>query len=54
MVKQGYLFPELKKVAAYSVMSLTPGPTDQLTENFDYKTIHRPMFPVDRDFTSRV
>ncbi|MDY4191817.1 MAG: MlrC C-terminal domain-containing protein, partial [Oscillospiraceae bacterium] len=54
VVKQGYLFPELKKVAAYSVMSLTPGPTDQLTENFDYKTIHRPMFPVDRDFTSRV
>ncbi|MDD2955047.1 MAG: M81 family metallopeptidase [Oscillospiraceae bacterium] len=54
VVKQGYLFPELKKAAAWSVMSLTPGPTDQLTENFDYKTIHRPMFPVDRDFTSRV
>lgn len=54
VIKQGYLFPRLKEVAAYSIMSLTPGPTDQLTENFDYKTIHRPMFPVDRDFTSRV
>lgn len=54
VIKQGYLFPGLKEVAAYSIMALTPGATDQLTENFDYKTIHRPMFPVDRDFTSRV
>ena len=47
VIKQGYLFPGLKEVAAYSIMALTPGATDQLTENFDYKTIHRPMFPVD-------
>ncbi|MDD2955046.1 MAG: M81 family metallopeptidase [Oscillospiraceae bacterium] len=54
IIKQGYLFPELKEVAAWSTMALTPGATDQLTENFDYKTIHRPMFPVDKDFTNRL
>ncbi len=47
VIKQGYLFPELKEVAGYMIMSLTPGATDQHTENFDYKLIHRPMYPVD-------
>ncbi|MCI5801063.1 MAG: M81 family metallopeptidase [Oscillospiraceae bacterium] len=54
VIKQGYLFPGLKEVAAYSIMALTPGATDQLTENFDYKTIHRPMFPVDKNFDNRL
>jgi len=50
VVKQGYLFPELCKIAGMKTMSLTPGNTDQLTENIPYKTIFRPMFPVDKVF----
>lgn len=47
IVKQGYLFPDLKAIAKYHVMSLTKGATDQKTERFDYKLIMRPMFPID-------
>ena len=47
VVKQGYLFPELKNIAAFSVMSLTKGYTIQDTRSIDYKLISRPMYPID-------
>ena len=47
VVKQGYLFPELKNIAAFSVMSLTKGYTIQDTRSIDYKLICRPMYPID-------
>lgn len=47
IVKQGYIYPELKKVAKYYVMSLTDGATNQRTEKIKYQTILRPMYPID-------
>ena len=48
VVKQGYLFPELKKKAAFSIMSLTNGATPQDTRIIPFKLIMRPMFPIDK------
>lgn len=48
VVKQGYLFPELKEIATFGVMALTEGATDQRTERLKYKKIMRPMFPIDQ------
>lgn len=47
IVKQGYIFPELKEKAEFYVMSLTAGATPQDTKNIPFKTIMRPMFPID-------
>lgn len=47
VVKQGYIFPQLDKVSAYSVMSLTDGPTPQDTRLIPFKRIMRPMYPID-------
>ena len=47
IVKQGYIFPELKALGALSVMSLTNGATLQDTRRLPFKRIMRPMFPVD-------
>lgn len=46
-VKQGYLFPELKALASFYIMSLTPGATNQKTESVPYKRVMRPMYPLD-------
>ena len=47
VVKQGYLFPELKQRAAFSIMSLTNGATPQDTSAIPFKLIRRPMYPID-------
>lgn len=47
IVKQGYLYPELKGMAKRYVMSLTDGATMQRTERLTYKTVIRPIFPLD-------
>ncbi|MCF0111212.1 MAG: M81 family metallopeptidase [Erysipelotrichaceae bacterium] len=47
VVKQGYIFPELKAGAAFYVMSLTDGPTPQNTRLIPFKLVMRPMFPLD-------
>ena len=47
VVKQGYLYPELKQAAKYFVMSLTDGATNQRTEKIKYQKILRPMYPID-------
>lgn len=47
VVKQGYIFPELKDFSDLSIMSLTPGETYQYTEKLPYKKILRPMYPID-------
>lgn len=46
-VKQGYIFPELKRQAAFYVMSLTDGATPQDTKSIPFKLVMRPMFPLD-------
>ena len=47
IVKQGYLYPELKGRAKSFVMSLTDGATMQRTERLTYKTVMRPIYPLD-------
>lgn len=47
IVKQGYLYPELKAMAKAYVMSLTDGATMQRTERLTYKKVARPVFPLD-------
>ena len=47
VVKQGYLYPELKKRAKNFVMSLTDGVTLQRTERLTYKQVLRPIYPLD-------
>ncbi|MBR2545605.1 MAG: M81 family metallopeptidase [Erysipelotrichaceae bacterium] len=50
IVKQGYLYPDLKARANNYVMSLTDGVCYQRTETYQYKCIMRPMYPYDDDF----
>ena len=47
VVKQGYIFPELKKECHSYVMALTLGSTIQDTKNIKYRLISRPMYPID-------
>lgn len=47
VVKQGYIFPELKAKGKMSIMSLTGGATPQNTKNIPFKRIMRPMYPID-------
>lgn len=47
IVKQGYLYPQLKAIAKHYVMSLTNGACMQRTELLSYKTVMRPIYPLD-------
>ncbi|MBQ4342541.1 MAG: M81 family metallopeptidase [Erysipelotrichaceae bacterium] len=47
IVKQGYLYPELKAMASHYVMSLTDGACMQRTERLVYKKVQRPIYPLD-------
>jgi len=47
IVKQGYIFPELKKIGKLNIMALTNGATLQDTTKIPFKRIMRPMFPID-------
>ena len=47
VVKQGYLYPELKAMAKHYVMSLTDGACMQRTEKLPYKNVKRPIYPLD-------
>jgi len=50
VVKLGYLFPELRQVAAESLIALSPGFASQSLE-LDFQHVSRPIFPLDRDFS---
>ena len=47
VVKQGYIFPYLKDLAEFYVMSLTDGPTLQDTAHLPFKKVMRPTYPID-------
>jgi microcystin degradation protein MlrC len=47
VVKQGYLFPELREIAALALMALTPGFTDLRLERLPYRRVRRPIYPLD-------
>jgi microcystin degradation protein MlrC len=49
VVKEGYLFPELRDYARHHIMALTSGFGDQRLEELPYRTLTRPIFPLDPD-----
>lgn len=46
VVKQGYLFAELRKLAKLAILALTPGATHQILENMEYHKILPPVYPL--------
>lgn len=50
IVKLGYLFPELAKVAERAILAFTPGSSTERLEDMHMKNIRRPMFPLDDNF----
>jgi microcystin degradation protein MlrC len=51
VVKQGYLYAELRKIAKHSLMAFSPGSGCQDIKRFNYINVKRPIFPLDTDFT---
>jgi microcystin degradation protein MlrC len=49
VVKMGYLFPNLTKIAPRHIMLLTPGPGDMRIESLAYTRRRRPAFPFEPD-----
>ena len=49
VVKQGYLFPGLTRIAARHIMLLTPGAGDMRTEGLPYSRRRVPLFPLEPD-----
>jgi microcystin degradation protein MlrC len=47
VVKQGYLFPELREQAALAFMTLSPGCTDLRLDALPFQRLQRPIFPLD-------
>ncbi|MCE7982176.1 MAG: M81 family peptidase [Caldilinea sp. CFX5] len=50
VVKLGYLFPDLIRVAPKALLALSPGASDLDLARLPYQRIQRPMYPVDQDF----
>ena len=48
VVKQGYLFPEFREIAAGSIMALSPGFTSLDLQKLPYRRILRPIWPLDQ------
>lgn len=46
VVKQGYLFTELRALAKLAILALTPGATHQIVESLDFKNIQPPVYPL--------
>jgi microcystin degradation protein MlrC len=49
VVKIGYLVPELKKIAATSLLALSPGAVNQNIFELPFERLRRPMYPFDPD-----
>ena len=47
VTKFGYIFPELKELSKNAIMSNTPGESYQMVQEFNYKHVIRPIYPVD-------
>jgi microcystin degradation protein MlrC len=48
VVKQGYLFPELSRIARRHIMLLTPGCGDMRIEQLTYLRRRKPIFPFEQ------
>lgn len=51
VVKEGYLFPGLSRIAPRYIMLLTPGAGDMRIERLNYKRRRRPLFPFEAETT---
>ncbi len=51
VVKQGYLYPKLTKIAPRHIMLLTPGASDMRIEKLRYVRRRRPMHPLEPEAT---
>jgi microcystin degradation protein MlrC len=47
VVKEGYLFPELRDYAPLHIMGLTPGFADQRLDRLPFSRLSRPIHPLD-------
>lgn len=52
VVKIGYLVPELRQIAQYALLALTPGAVNQDIPALSYRRVVRPIFPLDPEFTT--
>jgi len=50
VVKMGYLFPEIRRLAARAYMALTPGFTCLKIRELPYRRVRRPVYPLDGEF----
>jgi microcystin degradation protein MlrC len=48
VVKLGYLYPELAKIAERTILAFTKGGSTERLEDMNMKHIRRPMFPLDK------
>ncbi len=46
VIKQGYLFAELRALAKLAILALTPGATHQLIDKLSYRKIDPPVYPL--------
>lgn len=51
VVKQGYLFPDLRAIARGSIMATTPGFTDLDLHRLPFRRVRRPIYPLDGRMT---
>jgi microcystin degradation protein MlrC len=51
VVKEGYLFPELSRIAPRYIMLLTPGAGDMRIEQLKYVRRRKPIFPFETETT---
>jgi microcystin degradation protein MlrC len=47
VVKLGYLYPALARIAHSAILALTPGASSEAIADLDYHDIRRPLYPVD-------
>lgn len=50
VVKLGYLFPELARVAARTILAFTTGASTERIQDMPMRRIRRPLFPLDDGF----
>jgi microcystin degradation protein MlrC len=48
IVKQGYLFSDLRKVSCRTIMALTDGSSCLDLGRFEYRNVRRPIYPLDK------
>jgi len=51
VVKLGYLFPELARIASRSLWAFSPGALNPLVESLPFKRLGRPIYPLDLEMS---